>query len=172
MADFMTYFTTMAGVGGTLFGLIFIAVSITPESIVQKGASVGRQVRAASSYNALLNPLVISLFALIPHEDISYPTLVMSALGLVTTLFIAFTLLPQSSGWRGRFRDILFILAALVVYILETYYGVRLLLSNKDTSALYGLATLLIVIYIFGLARAWSLIGVRQFPVQDRLLEK
>ena len=167
-ADFETYFATMAAVGGTLFGLIFVAVSISPENTVQKDAPIGRQVRAAGSYNALLNPLVISLFALIPHEDISYPTLVMSILGLVSMLFMAFSLLPQSSGWYARFHDGLFILGGLVLYGFETYYGLRLLQSESDSYALYSLATLFIIIDTFGLARAWSLLGVRQFPIQDR----
>ena len=158
----------MAAIGGTLFGLIFVAVSISPESIVQKDAPIGRQVRAAGSYNALLNPLVISLFALIPHEHISYSTLVISILGLVSMLFIAFRLLPQSSGWYARYHDGLFILGGLVLYGFEAYYGLRLLQSESDTSTLYSLTTLLIILYTFGIARAWSLLGVRQFPTQDR----
>ena len=164
MADFVTYFATMAAVGGTLFGLIFVAISIAPETIVQKDAPIGRQVRAASAYNALLNPLVISLFALIPHNGISNVTVVMSTLGLVSTLFITFRLLPQSSGWYAHFRDILFILSSFILYGLELYYGVLLLQSNNDVSVLDNLATLLIVLYIFGIARAWALLGVRQFP--------
>jgi hypothetical protein len=168
MADFVTYFATMAAVGATLFGLIFVAISIAPETIVQKGAPIGRQVRAASSYNALLNPLVISLFALIPHSGISNVTFVMSALGLISTLFITFRLLPESVGWYAHFRDILLILSGLILYGLEAYYGLRLLQSKDDTSILDNLATLLIILYIFGIARAWALLGVRQFPTQDR----
>ncbi|MBA2679714.1 MAG: hypothetical protein H0U76_15105 [Ktedonobacteraceae bacterium] len=166
-AEFETYFAAMAAVGATLFGLIFVAISITPESIVQKDTLVGRQTRASSAYNALLNPLVISLFALIPHAGISSATLTMSIIGLINTLFITFTLLPQSHGWYTRLRDIIFILSALIVYCLEAYYGLRLLRAASDTSTLYDLAPLLIVLYIFGIARAWALLGIRQFPTQD-----
>ncbi len=159
----------MAAVGATLFGLIFVAISIAPETFVQKDAPVGRQVRAASSYNALLNPLVISLLALIPHEGISNVTLVMSIVGLISTLFITFRLLPsQSVGWYTHFRDILLILSGLIIYSLEGYYGLRLIQSNGDVSTLKDLAVPLIVLYIFGITRAWALLGVRRFSTQNR----
>ncbi len=83
-------------------------------------------------------------------------------------LFMAFTLLPQSSGWSARFQEGLFIFVGLVLYGFETYYGLRLLQSESDSYALYSLATLLIIIDTFGLGRAWALIGTRQFPTQNR----
>jgi hypothetical protein len=74
--DFANFFAVMAGVGGTLFGLIFVVISIAPERTVVASAPMMRQVQAASAYTALLNPLIISLIVLIPHEQISTITLI------------------------------------------------------------------------------------------------
>jgi hypothetical protein len=48
-ADFANFFVVMAGVGATLFGLIFLAVSMKPESTLAANAPVMRQVQVASS---------------------------------------------------------------------------------------------------------------------------
>jgi hypothetical protein len=66
--DYSGYFTTMATVGATLFGLIFVAISIAPERVALDSAPLDRQVKAFAIYNALLNPLIISLFALVLHH--------------------------------------------------------------------------------------------------------
>ena len=64
--DFVPFFTTLAAVGATLFGLIFVVISIKPEVTRSETTYIIRQVQVASSYSALLNPLVISLIALLP----------------------------------------------------------------------------------------------------------
>ncbi len=46
---FTNFFVASAGAGGALVGLIFVAVSIAPEHIVQASAPVERQAVAASA---------------------------------------------------------------------------------------------------------------------------
>jgi hypothetical protein len=82
-ADFTTFFSVMAGAGATLFGLIFVVITIKPEVTSAENTSVMRQVQVASSYSALLNPLIISLLALEPHATIGTVTLLMSVIGLI-----------------------------------------------------------------------------------------
>ncbi|HEY2596625.1 MAG TPA: hypothetical protein VGK33_22255 [Chloroflexota bacterium] len=74
-ADFVPFFTTTAGVGATLFGLIFVVISIRPEVAQAQTASVMRQVQVATAYSALLNPLVISMLALPPRATIAAITI-------------------------------------------------------------------------------------------------
>jgi hypothetical protein len=76
--DFVTFFSVLAGVGATLFGLIFVTISIKPETARRETPSMMPQVQVASAYSALLNPLVISLLALVPHATIGTVTVVMS----------------------------------------------------------------------------------------------
>ena len=63
---FNNFFLASAGIGATLVGLIFVAVSIAPEHNVQANAPIERQAMAASSFTALLNAFFISFGALIP----------------------------------------------------------------------------------------------------------
>ena len=161
--DYSFYFSAMAAVGATLFGLIFVAISIVPESVTTANASLERQVRAATSYIALLNPLVISLFALIPHQQIGVVATGMGTLGLLNTLGIALTLIRSAGPSGARLRHSLFILGGFVLYGYESYFAIRLIKSPADNVSLYFLADFLIMISIFGVIRAWELIGIRQF---------
>jgi len=97
-ADFVPFFTTMAAVGATLFGLIFLVISIKPEVTRSETTSVMHLVQATSAYIALLNPLVISLLALLPHAIIDTTTLIMSTLGLIYTIVMGILLLRDSKG--------------------------------------------------------------------------
>lgn len=161
--EYSPYFSAMAAVGATLFGLIFVAISIVPESVTTANASPERQVRAATSYIALLNPLVISLFALIPHQQIGIVVIGMSTLGLLNTLGMTLTLIRSAGASGARLRHSLFILGGFFLYGYESYFAIRLIKSPADNVSLYFLADLLVMVSIFGVIRAWELIGMRQF---------
>jgi hypothetical protein len=168
--DFATFFATMAGVGATLFGLIFLAVSMKAESTLAANAPVMQQVQVASAYTALLNPLVISLIALVPHNRIDQVTLSMSSVGLINTLIMSLSLLRGPYGWIEGLRRGVFSLGSFLIFGLEFLYAIRLALSPTDLSSLETLTTLLVIIYLFGIARAWDLIGARQFHIQEVFL--
>ncbi len=167
--EYSAYFSTMAAVGATLFGLIFVAISIVPESIATANASLERQARATTSYLALLNPLVISLFALIPHQQIGVVVIGMSTLGLLNTFSMVLTLIRFAGPSRTRFRHSLFILGGFFLSGYESYFAYRLIKSPNDSVTLYLLADLLIMISIFGVIQAWALIGIRQFHLLNWL---
>ncbi len=165
--DFVPFFTAMAGVGATLFGLVFLVISIKPEVTRSETTSVMRQVQVSSSYVALLNPLVISLIALLPRETIDTTTITMSSLGLLTMIVMGIFLLRASKGEVRKLWRVFFLLVGLVMYGFEIFYGIRLARNAEDSSALHDLSTLLVLISIYGIARAWDLVGVRQFHVRD-----
>lgn len=167
--DYSVYFMTMAAVGGTLFDLIFVVISIDPASIATTSVPLERQVRASTAYSALLNPLIISLFALVPHQQIGTVVILLSLIGLINTLIMVVSLLHNAVQWSVRFRNIPFILVGFVLYGFETYYAVRLLQSPTDSSALNALTGWLIGLSVFGVARAWELVGIRHFYMQDWL---
>jgi hypothetical protein len=144
-------------------------ISIAPESIATASAPLERQVRASAAYIALINPLIISLYALVPHQHIGTAVLALSLTGLINPLIMVLTLLHHAVPWSAKVRNITFILLGFLIYGYETSYAVRLLLSATDRSTLNALADLLIIISVFGVARAWELVGIRQFRVQDWL---
>jgi hypothetical protein len=89
----------MAGVGATLFGLIFVVISIRTEVTRAETITAVRQVQDVSSYTALLNPLIISFLAIIPREIINGITVDMSSIGLTNTLIVVRGVVCDPSGW-------------------------------------------------------------------------
>ena len=166
-ADFTTFFSVMAGVGATLFGLIFVVITIRPEVTSAENTSVMRQVQAASSYSALLNPLIISLLALEPHATIGTVTLIMSVIGLMNTIIMGVSLLQHAPSWAKKLRSVVFIFGCLVIFSFEIVYALRLVVAPGDLSALSDLTTWLVIIYLYGIARAWDLVGARQFHLRE-----
>ena len=126
-----------------------------------------RQVQVASAYGALLNPLIISLLALVPHATIGTVTLIMSAIGLVSTIIMGVSLLQDSRSWAKKLKSVFFIFGSSVIFGFEIFYAIRLVVAPGDLSALSDLTTLLVIIYLYGIARAWDLVGVRQFHIHE-----
>jgi hypothetical protein len=168
-AEYLGYFSTMAAVGATLFGLIFVAVSIVPESRTRHNTPVEREIKAITAYVALINPLTISLFALVPHHRISLVLVTMSILGLVDSLIVTVTLLRTSIPWNDKLYASPFIVIGYILYIYETQYALRIIRFPNDSSAFGPLAQVLILITIFGIIRSWELVGIRQLNIRNLL---
>ncbi len=165
--EYSTYFATMATVAATLFGLIFLVVSITPESIAAESAPLERQLKVAAAYVALSNPLIISLFALLPHQEVGPAVIAVGGAGLLNMFVMALLLFRDSAERPFTLRNSLFILAGFVLYGFEVANGVRLFQLPSDSSVFYTLGTVLIFIIVFGVARAWELVGGRHFHIRD-----
>ncbi len=159
---FNNFFLASAGIGATLVGLIFVAVSIAPEHIVQANAPIERRAMAASAFTALLNAFFISFGALIPGI-IGSLTLVMSALGLTTSSLLAWNLLKERERWQNVVRRVFLILVSFIIFGFESYYAILIIKEPDNVGNFYTLATLLLAVYGIGLTRAWQLLGARRF---------
>ena len=170
-ANYSTFFTTMAAVGATLFGLIFVAISIAPENLTTSTAEISRQVRATAAYIALLNPLMVSLFALVPNEWIGIAVTVLSWVGILNTLAMSVTLLRGADHVNANVRNMVFIAISFILYGFEAYIAIQITGPVIDSYWLSILADLLIFITLFGIVRAWEIIGIRQFRIRDWLMD-
>src|SRR5438445_9603304 len=117
---FNNFFLASAGVGATLVGLIFVAVSIAPEHIVQSNAPIERRAMAASAFTALLNAFFISFGALIPGI-IGSLTLVMSTLGLTNSSLLAWNLLKERERWQKCVRWLFLNLWKVIIIGFDTF---------------------------------------------------
>ena len=160
--QFTSFFIASASAGAALVGLLFVAVSIAPERIVMANAPVERRAMAASSFTALLNAFFISLGALIP-ENVGFLILLMSASGLVNSLFLAWNLLKERQSWQNVLRRIILILAGFIIYGYELYFAILLLYQPNNLDIFYPLTGLLLSVYGIGLVRAWQLLGARRY---------
>jgi hypothetical protein len=84
---------------------------------------------------------------------------------------MAITLAQVRLRWTKKVVSSLFILGSLLIYGFELDYAVRLSTTPQDMQSLYSLTSLLIVIYLYGIARAWDLMGTRQFHILDVLTQ-
>src|SRR5689334_3150398 len=156
------FYLASAGIGATLVGLIFVAVSIAPERTVQANAPIERQAMAASSFTALLNAFFISLGALIP-TNIGYITLLMSTIGIINSSLFGWKLLKQLESWQIAVQRMFLILVSFIIYGYELYYAILIIKEPDNVGNIYALAGLLLAVYAIGLTRAWQLLGARRF---------
>jgi hypothetical protein len=165
------YLTVSAGVGATLIGLIFVAVSIAPERTVMEGAPLERQAVAASAFSALSNGFFISFFGLLSSSAFTSVTILMSSLGLSSiSLLIVSLVRHREGGLRSFVRRLTSLLASIVLYIYELFEAIALVQQPRDTSAAYTIAVLLGCAYAVGLLRAWQLLGARRFGLSSLLM--
>ena len=95
VASYSEFFTASVTVAGALVGLLFVALSLSPEQL-RDSRSVEHQAIAATAFTALVDALFVSLIALQPGGGLDYGAVIFGALGLSSTIGLALRL------WRNR----------------------------------------------------------------------
>ena len=81
------------------------------------------------------------------------------------TLQNGIELLRPHEGASNLARRLILILLNLFAYIAEGYNAVRLIINPHDSTPVYALTTLLLVVYILSITRAWELLGGARRPL-------
>jgi MFS family permease len=166
------FFLASASVAGALIGLLFVAVSVASERVLGPEASDVHGVRAAATLAAFTNALTVSLFGLVPGFNVGGAATVVAIVGL---LFIAGALMQLAPAWRAKRigpRDLTFLLALLVVFVIQLIAGVELDRHTNDGSDLQTICVLVIVCFLIGIARAWDLVGGPNIYLVHQLLKR
>lgn len=158
--DLHDFFLGSAGVAGALVGLLFVAISVSAERLAKTEVSGQlHRIRAYGALTSFTNALAISLFAMIPGDQVGMTALVVGIIGL---LFVAAALLSllRLEGLRlATARDALFPAGLAVVFVLQVIDGARLIGQPGDSDAVQTIAILVAVCFLIGIARSWELIG-------------
>ena len=154
------FFGGCATVAGALIGLLFVAISVSPEKLAGDKASADHQVKAGAAFSALINTLVIALVALMPGTGLSAASIALSSTGLASTVGLIIFLWREHTE-RIRLGQVVLLVALIVLYGLQLANGTQLDGSARDVSAVDNQGVLLIVFFLFAIARAWQLIGAR-----------
>ena len=157
---FITFFATAAAVAGALIGLLFVAISVAPD-LEDQGHRVQTDVRAGIAFSALINALVVSLFALIPGIDLGQTALIVGLVSLSTCVALAIFLLREGRPGPERRRQFRRLGIQALVFCYQVVAGVQLTRDTHASGDVTTLAVLTIVLFIVGIARAWQLIGAR-----------
>ena len=159
--SFHDFFTGCATIAGALIGLLFVALSVSSEYLSGDKARTDHQVRAAAAFSALVNTMVIALFALLPGTDLGTVAIFLSAAGLGTTLALIIALAREGKRIGGG--DLSMFLILIVLYGLQLANAVRLEQLPHRVSLVVNQGELAVGFFLFGIARAWQLVGAREF---------
>ena len=159
--SFHDFFSGCATIAGALIGLLFVALSVTSESLSGENARTDHQVRAGAAFSALVNTMVIALFALLPTTDFGTVALILAAAGLGTTAGLIFALVREDRR-IGR-GDLSMFLVLLVLYGLQLANAVQLEHTPGKVSLVVNQGVLAVGFFLFGIARSWQLVGAREF---------
>jgi hypothetical protein len=162
------FFSGCATIAGALIGLLFVAISVSPEKLTGATARTEHQVRAAAAFSALTNTLVIALVALLPRANLGEASLILAATGLALTVGLAIALYRD----RGKVRrgDVTMFLILLALYGLQLANSIKLDTAPHDVNAVDNQGVLAIGFFLFGIARAWQLVGARDFNLASSLV--
>ena len=157
--SFHDFFSGCATIAGALIGLLFVALSVTSETLSGENARTDHQVRAGAAFSALVNTMVIALFALLPTIDLGTVALIVAAAGLGTTAALIFALVREDKR-IGR-GDLYMFLVLLVLYALQLANALQLEHTPRKVSLVVNQGVLAVLFFLFGIARSWQLVGAR-----------
>jgi hypothetical protein len=165
--SFHDFFSGCATIAGALIGLLFVALSVSPEYLKGANARTDHQVRAGAAFSALVNTLVIALIALLPTTDLGTAGIILAAIGLGTTLALIIVLVRERK--RIGQGDISMFLLLLVLYGLQLANALDLERAPRNVGLVVNQGELAIAFFLFGIARSWQLVGARDFGLVTTL---
>ena len=154
-------FPAIADCAAALTGLLFVAMTVARRHSPADRPVVIEQVRAAASILAFTNALAVSLFGLVPGNNIGYPAAVFAVSGIL------FTAAGTRSIFSGRVprrhvpRQLGLIALLLATFAFELAGGIVLILHPHSNGAAELVSNLLVALLIIGIVRAWELVGDR-----------
>ena len=153
-AEFTGYFTAAAAAAGVLIGLLFVAVSLRPETVFGEGASAAARAQAGSAFISLVNTFFIALVALIPQANLGEVAVIMGVVSLISIARL------HRRVPRQEIQVVLLFLG-VGTYLYQLIVGALLLASPKDRGQVFSMAYLAIASFAVALSRAWSLVQGR-----------
>jgi hypothetical protein len=150
------YFAAATAAAGALIGLLFVAISLKPDSIFGDSAEANSRRLAESSFTALVNAFFVSFVAIIPGTNIGWVAAIMAVLGLYSTI--------ARRVREPNVSNIGVLAFSLVLYLGQLGMGIALIVVGTDVDLVYKLAYLIVAAFAIALARAWSLMAGSAAP--------
>ena len=162
-------FVAISGAAGALTGLLFVALSVAPRPRAGQQPDVIRQVRAGAALLAFTNALSVSLFGLVPHNEIGYPAVVVGVGGLLFTLGGMRSILADPLARRRIRSQLELIVLLLGVFGFEIGAGINSILAPHTDAPIDIIGNVLAASLLIGIARSWELVGDRDTGIVSSL---
>lgn len=163
LGPYHDFLIACVGASASFIGLLFVALSLV---ITRKGESVELEFSdrrlAESAFTALANVFFVCLVALMPDTNIGIGAIVMALIGVRSSwlLFKRAKDIQKEGGGYPK-REVFWIIASLVIYLVQGIYAVRLLMHPLNAADLNMMTTIIITLFAAGLARSWELTGIK-----------
>ncbi len=155
------YFAAGASSAAALVGLLFVAISLRPDSVFGDNAQAGGRALAGSTFTSLINAFFLSFLALIPGIDLGYPAAVLALACLYQTVRLHRRLN------RTEAHPVLLALS-LASFGGELVASIVLVLNPHEQDAMQVLVYLVVASFSVALSRAWALLQGRHIRRDDQ----
>jgi hypothetical protein len=159
--SFIDFFVAAVGVTGALIGLLFVAVSLAPRRMRDQRTAYLAQSQASAALLVFTNTLAVGLLALFPNSNVGWPAFIIGILGIVYSFSVGRVALARGKADAAIGRMLRQIaIGTCLISGFETAAGLRLIIHPHNTGAVYMLAAAMIASVLFGISRAWELVGL------------
>jgi hypothetical protein len=168
VTSYSDFFTASASAGGALTGLLFVALSVSPERLREISGNLEHQTMAATAFTALIDALFVSLDGLTPSSGTQIVSVIMAAIGLSSSASLALRL------WRARNHEQLSNRWPYLLTLIVVMYAAQLILSATAKTAHQSdsvSVTFIFIMFAVGIARSWELLGLKGGGPLDLLTE-
>jgi hypothetical protein len=156
---YLDLFAAIAAASGTLTGLLFVALSVSPSRRARSASPVIQQVRAAAALQSFTNALAVSLFGLVPGTNIGYPAVVLSVIGIAFTGAAVRSVMTSRATTPQKLRQLELVVLLLLIFGAELIAGIALLSQPASQAPAQTIGYALIGSLLVGVARAWEIVG-------------
>jgi hypothetical protein len=169
VTSYSDFFTASASAGGALTGLLFVALSVSPERLREIVENQEHQAMAATAFTALIDALFVSLDALTPGGGTQVLSLIMGVIGLTSTIGLYRRL------WRSRTEATFSKRWPYLLGLIMVMYAAQAIFGGTAGSASQSdslSTTFVFIMFAVGIARSWELLGIRGGGPLDLLSER
>jgi hypothetical protein len=167
--SYTSFFAGSAGVAGALVGLLFVALSVSPERLKATRESIEHQSIAATAFTALVDALFLSLAGLLPGNGTQDASLALGLLGLSSTGGLIIRL------WQARSSGSLSRRWPFLLSLISTCYAAQAATSFVAGTAAQShseASAFVFILFAVGIARSWELLGIRGGGLLDLLVAR
>ena len=162
-------FTAVAATAGSLTGLLFVALSVTPSRRAASSPLAIQQIRTAAALLAFTNAMAVSLFSIVPDTNPGYPAVTLGVIGILFTAAAIRSIRSSEATPRQQLRQLELITLLLLIFGTELVSGIFALAEPGNSTPVQVMGYALVTSIIVGIARAWELVGERNAGVLTSL---